>query len=552
MSEDLLPYYHRELGYFRRLAGEFAAANPKIAGRLRLSAESSEDPHVERLIEAFAYLNARIRAKLDDDFPEISDAFLSVLYPHYLAPIPSLAIVRFLLDPAQSALKAGYTIPRGSPIETEPIQGEPCRFQTCYPVQLFPVQVESAGVLGRPFAAPLIPQSSDSMAVLKLTLACLQAEMPIQQLAATSYRFFLKGLPQHVFKLYELLFNNTLAIAIARSPNDPHPLRLTPDCLQTVGFGTEEGLLPYSARSALQYRLLTEYFVFPQKFLFFDLTGIEPARLAGFGSKAEIYFYLNQTSLDLEQNIVADTFQMGCTPVVNLFKQRAEPIQLTHETSEYRIVPDARRPGATEIYSVDQVVASGARGEEVEYRPFYSVQHDRQDKRAYWYATRRSAEAGAGPPDRGTEVFLSLVDLKAAPAIEEGLYADVSTTCLNRDLPGRLPFGGGQPYLYLREAAGPVKQVVCLTAPTATFRPPQRRGALWRLISHLSLGHHSIVDGPEGAAALREILGLYDFTDSAETRNMIDGILSVDSTRVTRRMPGDRRGAFCRGVEVSV
>ena len=214
MGNELLPYYNRELSFIRRLGAQFARDHPKIAGRLRLGEEGlSEDPHVERMIEAFAYLTARIRRKLDDEFPEITSSLLDVLYPHYLAPIPSMAIVQLDLDPGQNEATEGHTIPRHTMLETEPIQGEPCRFQTCYPVTLWPIEVSEASLRKPPFRAPDTPWTKKAAAVLRLSLACRARAVRFADLKLGSLRFFLKGQPQHVYRLYELIFNHTIGVA---------------------------------------------------------------------------------------------------------------------------------------------------------------------------------------------------------------------------------------------------------------------------------------------------------------------------------------------------
>lgn len=553
MSDELLPYYNRELAFLRKLGAEFAESHPKIAGRLQLGPDVAEDPHVERLLEGFAYLNARTRYKLEDDFPEITDALLSVLYPHYLAPVPSMAIVQFVLDRGQGDLTTGYEIPPESEIQTDPIDGEPCRFRTSYPVTIWPLELAAAEMLGRPFTAPQTSFSSEAVAVLRLELRAYDKGMTFDELAMESLRFYLKGQGQHVYALYELLFNNVLGVAVARSPGDDEPRELPSESIRPVGFDPEEGMLPYSARSMLGYRLLTEFFTFPDKFLFFDLAGLGRGRLAGMGNSLHVFFYLDKTTAELEQNVSADTFQLGCTPVVNLFKQRAEPTALTHAETEYRVVPDARRPAAHEVFSVDGVAATSPDARKVEYQPFYSFKHAavRQKEKAFWYATRRPAERVGGEVDYGTEVYLTLVDLGFNPAAPADWTLDVETTCLNRDLPHRLPFGRGQLRMRLTKG-GPLERVECFTRPTATFRPPLKHGALWRLVSHLTLNHISLADNEDGARPLREILKLYDFADSSETRAMIEGILGVTSRRVVGRTVDGSRSTVCRGVEVKV
>ncbi|MFL5342352.1 MAG: type VI secretion system baseplate subunit TssF [Gemmataceae bacterium] len=553
MSEDpLLAFYNRELAYARKQAGQFAQAHPKIAARLRLGADATEDPHVERLIEAFAYLTARTRLKLDDDFPELTEALLGVLYPHYQAPIPSMAVVEFELDPGQPELGGGHTLPAHTSLETETVQGAPCRFRTCYPVTLWPFDLTIARLARVPYAAPA-PPTGKVAGVVHLSLTGRSKKLTFADLKPDSLRFYLRGQPQHTYPLYELLFNNVISVALANGPDDRDPVWLDPDCIQPVGFERDDGLLPYPRRSFLGYRLLTEFFVFPEKFRFFELTQLGAKNLAKIGGRLDVFVYLNRSAPDLEANVSEETFRPGCSPVVNLFPRRADPVALTQTDYEYRVAPDSRRPLNYEIYSIDRVTATSGAGEARDFYPFFSVQHGRDANAGatYWYPSRRAADQAEGVIDHGTEVFLTLVDLDFQPAEPADKSLAVETTCLNRDLPGRLPFGGGQPRLSITDGDPLVTQVNCLTAPTRTLRPALRQGTLWKLISHLSLNHLSLVDGADGPDALREILKLYDFSDSAETRAIIDGVLGVQGKNVTGRL-GGKGGGVCRGVEATV
>lgn len=553
MSDDLLPYYNRELSYIRRHAGRFAETHPKVAARLRLGSDGSEDPHVERLLQGFAYLTARVRHKLDDEFPEITQAMLGVLYPHYLAPVPSFAVVQFDLDEGQNELAAGLTVKRGQEVETEPIQGEPCRFRTAYPVTLFPFDVRLGSLVSAPFTAPQMPRANAALAVLRLVLGCRAGAIRFADLGVKKLRFFLRGQPQHTQRLYELLFNHTVEVAIAARPDDRGAVAVGPQALHPVGFGSDEGLLPYPARSFIGYRLLTEFFAFPQKFLFFDID-VPAAALARCGNQMEVFVYLNRQAPELEPNVSAEMFRTGCTPVVNLYTQPAEPIRLTQQEFEYRIVPDLRRPLAHEVYSVDRVAASAPDGREETYTPFFSVRHgSARSEGPFFHTSRRpaaDADVNRDQPvvDRGTEVYLSFVDRGFDPAAPADWTVHVETTCMNRDLPARLPFGGGQPKLQLSEGGGLVTRIACLTPPTSTIRSHLQAEGLWRLVSHLTLNHLSITGAEDGADALREILALYDFTDSAATQGMIDGILSVNGKRALGRYGG----AVCRGIEVGI
>jgi type VI secretion system protein ImpG len=301
------------------------------------------------------------------------------------------------------------------------------------------------------------------------------------------------------------------------------------------------------------YRLLSEYFAFPDKFLFFNLTGLAQAVQAGdFGESLDIHIYLRNVTQP-RSVIDANTFQLGCTPVVNTFEKVAEPITLAQQQHEYHVIPDVHRQMATEVYSVNTVMSADASLKQTRtYQPFYSFRHayDREHDRTFWYATRRASEREEDP---GTEVYISLVDLDFNPHVPAAETLTAHVTCTNRDLPGKLPFGGREGELEVEEGT-PLARVRCLTKPTATLRPPLRRGAHWRLISHLSLNHLSLVgDGSASVPhALQEILMLYDFMDSAATRKQITGISRVESRRVVRQT-GSRIGSgLVRGIQTTV
>jgi type VI secretion system protein ImpG len=403
MTDELLPYYNRELAFVRKLGAEFAQANPKIAGRLRWSAEMSEDPHVSRIIEAFAFLTARIRHKIEDEFPEITESLLNILYPHYLAPIPSAAIVQMAIDRAQAKLITGYRVPRGSSLETELIDGQPCRFRSTYDVALWPIEVAAARYEGQPFAAPPGTVPAGTEAVVRLRFRTFAPDVRFQQLTIDSWRFFLNGQGQFIFELYEQLLNNVLGVAWS-APGGEAVSGDADDGPRPVGFELDEGLYDYSPRSFPGYRLLSEYFAFPEKFLFVELPGVAADRWKRVGTHAEIelLIFLNRHEPAMEQQVQRDTFRLGCTPIVNLYRQRAEPIRWQHTQMEYRIVPDARRPNAHEVYSVDKVVATAPDREEVEFAPFFSTRHAMglDTPRAFWQASRRRAGYAAGQVDR--------------------------------------------------------------------------------------------------------------------------------------------------------
>ncbi len=574
MRDELLTYYERELAFVRQMGAEFAQKYPKIAARLLLEPDKCEDPHVERLVEAFAFLAARVHLRLDDDFPEVTESLLNVLYPHYLAPVPSMSVVQFAVDPDQAKLTAGYHIPRETSLYSPPVHGTGtrCRFRTSYPVTLWPIEVAAASLESND---PPDAQGRWRDAVLRLDLRCLNnTRLPELQSDAgeagpprpiESLRFYLNGEPQLTYALYEMIFNHAAGVElragrkVTRGRSQPAAVELPASALNPVGFGPEEGMLPYSARSFAGYRLLTEYFTFPEKFLFFDVNGLdEAARRGGFNDEFSINIRLRDVTPP-NGHVAAATFQLGCTPIINLFRKVAEPIQLTHLQHEYRVVPDVHRQNATEVYSVDAVTSTDPYLKETRhYQPFYSIRHADGGGRGetYWYASRRPSPRKDDP---GTEVYVSLVDLGFDPRTPAADTVTAHVTACNRDLPSKLPVGGAGRMVegrrdsdFMVEGTGPLAYARCLRKPTDTVRPPMRRGAQWRLISHLSLNHLSITGGEAGAAALREILALYNFTDSASSRRQVSGVVSVDSRRAVRQT-GQRIGTgFVRGVETTL
>lgn len=554
MSDPLLPWYQRELEFFRQMSGDFSERFPKIAARLGLDAHGVSDPHVERLIQAVAYLNARIRYKIDDDFPEIADALLNVLYPHFLSPVPSCGIVQFTLDKTQ-VIAGGHALPRGTMLETEPVNGERCPFRTVFPVHAWPCSVTAAKYTPRPFVAPLTSRSRDAEALLHAELVTSDQKLPFAAMPISSLRFYLHA-PQIEFalRLHKSLLADQIEVVLARSPSDPNPVILPPGAIRAVGFEEDDGLLQYGPRSFPGYRLLSEYFAFPRKFLFVDVAGWKAKDLADFGPRLHVFVYLKKNDEELQRAVSPDTLRLGCAPVVNLFQLTADAFKWDQRRTDYKIVPDARRVEGIEIYSVDGVRLLDQDGDERLARPFYSVGHGGSaGQELFWQATRRPGTfANDGIlPRMGSDVYLSIVDLDSNPQMPREMTVHVECTCFSGDLPAQLPFGGGRPVFELAGGRGPLATLACLVPLSPPRRPLYKRGNLWKLLSHLSLNHYSLSGGERGTEALREIFALYDPISSIETALVMDGILNVKCGPAVARLPGPAT-SFVRGTDVRI
>ncbi len=549
--DELRQHYEAELGYLRKLGAEFKKQYPKIADRLQLDDSVSKDPHVERLLEGFAFLAGRIHKRLDDDFPEITDALLNVVYPHYVRPLPSFSIVQVKPDPVAGKQTAALTLPRASRLLTRPSQGVTCRFQTCFETTIWPVELAEANWRTPDRLEPPV-KASGASAVLQLIVRA-QPEVAIGKLGMDSLRFYLHGSEELPYALYEVLLNNCTQILV-RDPQQRKRggITLPSSSLQPCGFAEDQALLPYTRRSFDGYRLLQEYFAFPQKFLFFEIQGLKEAT-AGCKDAVEILIFLSPFEREdrremLETGTHPRTFRLNCTPVVNLFEQTAEPILLRHTQHEYQVVPDYRRQRFMEVFSVDSVVTANPNtGDVTPYDPLYSYRHsdDRERKRTFWQSTRRVTPWRDG----GSDMFVSLVDLSARPLVPDAESITCRLTCTNRDLPSRLTWGA-ETGDFEFEGGGAVQRITALVPPTPSQPPPDRLGAMWRLISHLSLNHLSLVT--EGAEALQEILRLYDHASPLHTRRQIDAIRSVASSAQFARVVSEHGVGFARGTAVDL
>jgi type VI secretion system protein ImpG len=556
VRDDLLLYYERELTYLRRLGAEFAARYPKVASRLQLEATKCEDPHVERLLEGFAFLAARVHHRLDDDLPELSEAMLDVLHPQHVRPIPSLTLVEVVLDPEFGKLAGGLRVPRGSELLSRPVQGMPCRFRTSYDLTLWPLTVAAAEWTAPPGGGP---RGGEAVGAVRLELRAFEG-MKLGQLAippeTDALRVHLSGDANVADTLYELLVNSCTRVLV-RDPDQPSkaPVVLPASAVRPVGFEADETMLPYPRRVFHGYAMLQELFAFPQKFLFVDVAGLAAAlRALGAGARAELSFVIapferaDRRQL-VELGVAARVFRLGCTPAVNVFEQVAEPILLTQRLVEYPVVPDARRRIEIEAWSVESVVGiTPGEGEPRPIEPLYGFRHGRGDTNGvFWQSVRRPS---GWRTDLGTELVLSFADRSGRVRAPDAEVASMRLTCFNGDLPSRLPFGVDERGDFELAQGGPVRRVSCLVKPTPVVQPPLGKPLLWRLVSTLSLNHLSLVE--EGREALRELLRLHNIGDSTAGERQIQGLVGVASAPSYARVLGEQGIAFARGRRVEL
>jgi len=551
--ERLLPYYERELGYLRRNLRDFAERYPKIAGRLLIGGEVCEDPHIERMIESFALLNARIAKRLDDDYPEFTEALFEVLYPHYLRPFPSCSIAHMDVGAAARQQTGAGTIARGTQLTTRPVRGAACTFRTVYPVSVAPLALSEASFSAIVRCPEAVRLPGGASAGIRLTIAATGEPAP-GQLQLQRLRVFIDGEPSFCAALRDALFMRSVA-AWAEGDRSGRWVPLDAIPLHAAGFDDDEALIEVPARSHPAYRLLTEYFCFPEKFNFFDIDLAALASRLPAGTRSlTLHLALSGLRADSNTARMLETLSthnvlLGCTPVVNLFRQKGEPIRLTHTSASYPVLADARRAFAYEVQSIDSVslVRQTPQGETiVEYQPFYSLRHAQAPSiRGHYWAMRRDEALLDKSP--GFETQITIVDVDFDPAAVETDTLNLELTCTNRDLPSLLAYGqrGGDLFL---EGGSSVKSIAFLRKPTASWRFGHGRGTHWRLISHMSLNHLSLTT--DGIDAFREMLALYDLPRSASSQRQIAGIVGIEQKPSSAWLPGNPYTCLVRGVEV--
>ncbi len=503
-------YYEEELRYLTEAGREFAEKHPERAAFLRLDSQD-RDPYVERLLEGFAYIAARIRERLDDDFPEFTHGLFEVLFPHYVRPVPSMVMVQ--LQPRRGALQETRVLPRGLSIHSSPVgrEGVSCRFTTAAPVRLHPLSLEEARLERTPQGRHLI----------RLRFAFERSVDP-RRLDLDPLPLYLHGEPTLTAGLHLALTRHVASVRLKAADGPGEPCALPGDeALVPGAFAEDEALLPYSLRSFPGFRHLHEYFAFRERFLTVELRGLSRLPFAPTSPSFEVECLLDRDYPE-EKRFTADNFRLFCAPAVNLFALDPEPIAASAETLEYPVVADARYPTSLEVYAIAGVTGVSERRRRA-YRPFFAFGHE-------------TADLDGGRPDAtepgGTFVVSQRLGAtgrwhtavrlnRAAVADAEPETLSLKAWCTN----GTIPRDLGENTVTVPGPGFPeYARCTNLTRPTAAAYPPEGQELEWRLVAHLALNQRSIVS----LDSLRSVLELYDWSGSAANRRRIAGIRRLD------------------------
>ena len=549
--EELLPYYERELVYLNTVGRELAHQYPRLASELGLGTEGLEDPHIRRLIQACALLNARTARKLDDDYPEFTEALLGSLYPYFLQGIPSCSIARIGSEhgpQASGKVERVETVPRGTEMSALHSKGTACRFRTAGSLMLAPVGVARARyepVVHAPAHVRLPARATGQVAV---TIESAAPARLLRQLGLPRLRLYVDADPLLAAALIDTLFMHVGACYLEIGDGGPwRQLERMP--LALGGFGDDDALVPLRPSEHAAYRLLSEYFAFPDKFHFID---IDLGKLAPMLPAAAHRFTLHlivgglhgdSGAARLLGTLQASHLLPGCAPVVNLFHQAAMPVRITHRTAMYDVAP-GRHEEDVEVYSIDEVnVLRTVEGrvQSVPYRPYYGLRHGEggELRERYWFARR---------DDRGVHrhrMKIGFTDAGFSMGPDEQCVASIDLTCTNGLHATTTGFGapGGD---LTSETATFGLPIHLLRRPTLPHRFASSGGAHWRLVAQLALNHRSLGD----LDAFREVLTLYDVSRSAATQRQIAGITAMETLPSTAWMRNKIGATLVHGTEV--
>lgn len=567
MDTRLLKHYEQELAFLQDMGSEFATAYPKIASRLGMEGVEVLDPYVERLLQGVAFLSARVQLELELQFPAFTSHLLEIVYPHYLAPTPSTMIAAFEPDPSNSAIHDGYVMKRGSALRSRLMEGEqtPCEFRTAADITLWPIEIAEAEYIdGRgELVAAGVAGTTQARAGIRLRLRRTDGE-PISELPLDQLTMYLNASAGNSWMLLELLCTQTVGLC-GRSTDRraDWATHLDQGAVVQRGLEPEEALLPCPERSFDGYRLLQEYFAMPERFLFAQLQGLQPALKQATGDDVDIYILLGERRPEAGAVVVPEAFTLNAVPAINLFPKRCDRVHVTPGDVEQHVVPNRTAGMDFEIYALQNVTGiSGSGGDDVVFRPFYSATDFTaagETHPAYYTVNRRMRQRsekerlrGVRTTYLGSEVYLTLVDRKQAPYSADMDQLSVQALCTNRDLPMLLATGDGN--VFQLPEGGPVKSIRLPVSPTRPHPSLAQGDTAWRLISHLSLNYLSIADTGRGsgAQALRELIGLYAPLGDRVTEKQLEGITSVSSRPIVRRVSDEVLSTAMRGLEITI
>ena len=560
-------YFLSEMEYLRSRAVEFSRDYPRIAHELRLSEGKSSDPHVELLLQSFAFLTGSLRSDMEAESNQVPIQLLGTLYPHLVTPIPSMTVLQLDVLPGGANFENGWLLARNREFfnygHGDRGRHLRCRFRSAYNTELRPLEIgHIAPVAPNTFDFTTYPDDERHVlqaafgrahAILKVVIRNkrnneTEAGSPIHEYGLDRLGFYIDGHELNCWDLYTLLASNLLHIAV-RSDLDDKVRLLNRDgkagldaVMQWRGFSDNDAVLPYRDSSHKAYRLLQEYFLFPEKYLFFDMIGIDHSQIAqGF----DLLFLFDTANL-LKLRLGATSLRLNCVPVINLFLSSLEPLRLHHQDHEYRLVADLKHHAFHEVHSVDKVVVTPENGEPRTLSPYIGLSTALLTDSSYSYSTRIEKSPLKSVP--GTETYIAFHDRKFDLELMPNEVVSIQACCTNRRLPEQLRIGD----LLQMEGGGPVTTGMIALKPSRHLAPKLDAQQPWFLVSNLNLNHLSLSGNQDGLAALQNVLRIYANELTPSHAMQIRSISALRTRGMYKRMGRDAWRGFCQGTAVTL
>lgn len=541
--EELLPYYEKQLQEFSQQSREFASKYPKIAQRLSLNQEQIDDPHIERLIQAFSLISARIDKKLNDSYEIFTRSIFEVMFPQYLKPFPACSIVSFEDFNKIKQLNSAHLIPKNTSLKSKSVRGVQCEYRTVQDVTLLPVTLKSVNFKTHPSAH--IHLNRNATLILGFEIFNQQLKL-LQQHQLPIYLDAISSFPLQVL---DQIFKSETQFSIKINNQEieiPNPFNL-------LGFSEEESLLPVDQHTHQAYRLLLEYFCFPDKFNFLNLNldFLNQAEPDASNFELHIHFKMNlndQAAIRNYSELNLANFKLFATPVVNLFEKQAEPQKINHQRLEYPLISDAHHPEYYQVYSVSEMslIREKIDKEQVAQQvlPFFAMSHYRHNGAQFYYHLQPDTAS-----TQKSDLKFSLVSRSLEPQNISSDFISTQLLCCNRDLPYE-SYNKDHNALSLNDSQL-ARRGLLLKRPSLPYSFKQSQKEQWRIISHLSLNNLSLMKG-DAVTHLKELLELYNLPGSKENRLIIESIQSIDFSLSQKLLDHKPFPLFVRGVRATV
>lgn len=538
MSNEIFSYFEQELRFFREQAIEFSERYPESAKAIGINDNNIEDPDVSRLIESVALLNGRLQQRLDNNYPELTSSLLTLLFPHYLRPVPSYSMLNFSIS---KDANAAHSIPKNSEFEISNELGQKAIFRTANDLTLYPIKIRKLDISFSPFSHTRPAGTENANTLFQLTIETIDKAMDFSLLNIKELDLYLNGDNSFVFRLFDFISYGASQVVIR---DDNNSFVLGKEALKPLGFFYDENILPYQASSFGGYKLLTEFFMFPNKFNGFRLsldTKSKKNKILN-GNKITIDIYIDDFNVDINRNIKSSNFLLFTIPVINLHQQLSEPVEINLLQNDYPININTSQDEKMSVFCVNEVIDTT---DTIPSRipSLYNEKFNSEKSSFQWQLYQNLNQynsinstlhiACLNPKEVKTSVRIWILDLL--------IIDDVNSIRLSKSSE-----------IKCRENLMIPATIKLLKKPSQAIYEKDTKDSVWALLSHLHFNYHGLFGSEDPASELKKMLQLYNFNDNLQNINYIDSIKNIELEQIVVPIRVSGRGCFSYGTKVQI